>query len=55
MNSLTQATVLQIANIINTQNQIKIMSVQQQQNTIDCAMFAFAFAVEICIVKDGSP
>ena len=26
MNSLTQATVLQIANIIHTQNQIEIMS-----------------------------
>ena len=53
--TLNQATVLQIANIINTQNpfiQIEIMSVQQQQNTIDCAMFAIAFAVEICIGND---
>ena len=53
--TLNQATVLQIANIINTQNpfiQIEIMSVQQQQNTIDCAMFAIAFAVEICIGID---
>ena len=28
------------------------MSVQQQQNTIDCAMFTFVFAVEIRIGND---
>ena len=51
--SLNVFTVLQIAKIYSLPQsqsvlQIHKMSVQQQQGTLDCGLFAIAFAVEVC-------
>lgn len=52
---MTDSTVLQIAKLVNTHSQfieVEILPVQQQKNTTDCAVFAIAFAIEICIGTD---
>ncbi len=57
MTQLTSSTILQIANLVNTSKQsfkVEKIPVQQQQGLKDCALFALAFAMELCIqnVKD---
>ena len=54
---LTSSTVLQIANLINTPKsffKLEKKPVQQQEGLNDCALFAVAFAIELCLhnIKD---
>ena len=49
--NLNQATILQIAKIVNTEKpffKIERFPVQQQYGTADCGLFAIAFAVAVC-------
>ena len=50
---LNEITILQIAKIYSVPHQptlnIKILSVQQQQGTVDCGVFSIANSVEVCM------
>lgn len=55
--SLNLFTVLQIAKIYSlpkSQSVLRLhkMSVQQQQGTLDCGLFAIAYAVEVCLGRN---
>ena len=52
---LNESSILQIANIYNrsipssqSSLPVEVLSVQQQRGTLDCGIFAVAFATEIC-------
>ena len=55
LTELNSATILEIANLIHTNQSffsIKKLSVQQQTGTLDCGLFAIAFAIESCLMND---
>ena len=53
---LSTDTVLQISNLVNTVKStlnIEKLSIQQQNGTFDCGLFAIAFALESCLNQNS--
>ena len=53
--SLNNSTILQISKIyrvLNSTLEIRAVSVQQQKGSIDCGIFAIAYAVEVCLGRN---
>ena len=51
--SLNNSTILQISKIYRVSTlEIRTVSVQQQKGSLDCGLFAVAFAVEVCLGRN---
>ena len=53
--SLNEATVLQLANLLHTNEQyftIQRVPVQQQTGSVECGVFAIAFGIAVCMGRN---